>query len=169
MMKIVYYIASVLGVILFVSSVQFKKKKDILLVQLFSSICYGTAYFLCSAYSGFTTEIIEQVKDFIFYKYENNNKKIPLYFLIIFIIILIFVGMFTYNGIASLCPLFINLAYFISTYMKNPKHIRLVVFFCGFIWAFYNFTVGTYIFIIGNTFEVLSAAVSLWRYHETNK
>lgn len=169
-MKIINYIAMILGVILFISSVQFKKKKDILLVQTFASICYAVSYLLNFAYSGFITEIIEQIKDITFYIYEDKNKKIPLFVLGIFILGLIIIGFITYDGnIYTIAPLCINMAYFISSYFKNPKHIRIVVLICGFIWMYYNYSVGTYLFIIGNAFEVISASISIWRYNEKDK
>lgn len=168
--SVINIIAMILGVCLFISSVQFKKKKDILLVQTFASICYAVSYLLNFAYSGFITEIIEQIKDITFYIFEDKNIKIPLFVLIIFIISLILIGIFTYDGnLYTIAPLFINMAYFISSYFKNPKHIRIVVLICGFIWMYYNFSVGTYIFIIGNAFEVISASIALWRYNEKNK
>lgn len=166
MSEIVYYIFAVLGVILFASSVQPKKKKDILGIQFFASICYMIAYIMKHAWSGVATEIIEQIKNLIFIQYEKKNKKIPFYFLIIFCVSLIIIAFATFNGVASLIPLLINVSYFIGTYIKNPKYIRIIVFCCAILWAIYNYSIGAYIIIIGNALELISASIALVRNKE---
>ena len=163
---VIYYVFSVLAVVLFVGSIQFKKKKDILLAQSFSSLCYVITYGMVGAYSGALTEFIEQIKSILFYHYEKNNRKIPLLLLIVFVLSLIVIAVFTYNGFYTLIPLIINLAYFYSSYLKNPKYIRLIVLICGFIWIYYNITVHAYIFIIGNIFEIISGSIALIRYRK---
>ena len=133
-------------------------------MQSFASFFYMISYFIVGAISGGITELVEMIKDIVFYNYDKNNKKIPFIILIIFISLLVIIGLFTYQGIYSIAPLFINLSYFISSYFNNPKYIRLTVLVCAFIWIYYNFTVGTYFIIIGNIFEIISASVSLIRY-----
>lgn len=164
--KIIYYIASILSIFLFVISVQFKEKKNILLTQTFATVCYFITYLIIGAYSGCLIELIEQTKDITFYFYEKNNKKIPVFLLVIFVSTLIIASVLTYDGIYSLIPLIINLSYFISSYFKNPKYIRIVMLICGFVWAYYNLKVGAYIIIIGNVLEIISATLSLIRYKE---
>lgn len=163
MSNIIYYIFAILGVVLFASSVQSKKKKDILGVQTFASLCYMIAYIVKHAWSGVATEVVEQVKNIVFIQYEKKNKKIPFYFLIIFCFLLIIIACVTYNGILSMIPLLINLSYFVGTYIKNPKYIRIVVFCCAILWAIYNYSIGAYIIIIGNVLEMVSSAISLVR------
>ena len=163
MSNIIYYIFAILGVVLFASSVQPKKKKDILGVQFFASICYMIAYIVKHAWSGVATEVVEQVKNLVFIQYEKKNKKIPFYFLIIFCFLLIIIAFITYNGILSMIPLVINLSYFVGTYIKNPKYIRIIVFCCAILWAIYNYSIGAYIIIIGNVLEMVSSAISLVR------
>lgn len=166
LLKIIYYTVSVLSIFLFVASVQFKKKKDILLVQAFASMSYFIVYFILGAYSGCAIELIEQIKDFVFYFFERKNKIIPVALLILFVGLLITASIVTYDGIISLLPLIINLSYFISSYLKNPKYIRIVMLICGFIWLAYNLLIGAYIIIIGNVLEIVSAIISLIRYKD---
>ena len=166
MTDIIYYIASIASIFLFIISVQFKEKKDILLVQLFAAMSYFIVYLIIGAFSGCAIELVEQLKNLIFYFYEKNKKKIPVILLIVFVSLLIIVSIFTYEDPKSLLPLIINLSYFISSYFKNPKHIRIVMLICGFIWALYNFLIGAYIIIIGNILEIISAIISLIRFRK---
>lgn len=163
-MIIIYYIVSILSIFLFVISIQFKEKKDILLIQTFASMCYFIAYLILGSHSGCVIELIEQTKDIVFYKYEKKKKEIPIILLIIFVSSLIIASIITYDGFYSLMPLIINLLYFVSSYFKNPKYMRLTMLLCGFLWIYFNFKVGAYIIIIGNVLEIISATISLIRY-----
>lgn len=169
LLKIIYYTVSILSIFFFVGSVQFKEKKNILLVQGFASMSYFVVYFILGAYSGCAIELIEQTKDFVFYFFERKNKTIPVALLILFVLLLITASILTYDGIISLLPLIINLSYFISSYFKNPKYIRIVMLICGFIWLAYNLLIGAYIIIIGNVLEIGSAIISIIRYRDRKK
>ncbi len=161
---VLYYLVSVLSIFLYVVSIQYKDKKDILLTQVFASFCYLIVYIIKGALSGVFVEILEEAKSFIFMLYEKKKKTIPISFLVIFIFLLILVSVIFYNGIYSLLPLFINIILFISSYLKNPKYMRITMLICGVLWGVYNVFVGAYIIVIGNVLEVISASISLIRF-----
>lgn len=161
---IIYYIISILSIFLYVMSVQFKKKENILITQIGASICYLIVYVIKGAWSGVAIEVLEELKNCVFIKIEKHNKKIPIYVLIIFISLLIGVSIYFYDGILSLLPLLINILLFTSTYFKNPKYIRYTMLICGLLWGIYNIYVGAYIICIGNFLEILSATISIIRY-----
>lgn len=163
-MKVIYLIASVLGVVLFIISPLFKKKKDILITQIGAAFCYMIVYIIKGATSGWIIEIIESIKDFIFIKIEKKGKQIPLWLLILFLGSLILTVMIFYDGPASILPLIINIAYFVSTYFKNPKFIRYTMLICAILWICYNYSVGAYVILIGNAFEIISAIYSIIKY-----
>lgn len=163
----IYYIISIMSIFLYVMSVQFKKKENILSMQIGASICYLIVYIIKGAWSGVFIEILEEIKNFVFIKIEKNNKKIPIYILIIFITLLVGVSICFYDGILSLLPLFINIILFTSTYFKNPKYIRYTMLICGLLWGIYNIYVGAYIICIGNFLEILSATISIIRYKKS--
>lgn len=164
--EIIYIIVSILSIFLYVMSVQFKKKKNILTTQIGASFCYLIVYVIKGAWSGVFIEILEELKNIIFIKIEKNNKKIPLYILIIFILLLIIVSIIFYDGPLSLLPLLINILLFTSTYFKNPKYIRYTMLIAGLLWAIYNIYVGAYIICVGNVLEIISATISIIRYKE---
>ncbi len=164
--EIIYFIVSILSIFLYVMSVQFKKKKHILTTQIGASFCYLIVYVIKGAWSGVFIEILEELKNIIFIKIEKNNKKIPLYILIIFILLLIIVSIIFYDGPLSLLPLLINILLFTSTYFKNPKYIRYTMLIAGLLWAIYNIYVGAYIICVGNVLEIISATISIIRYKE---
>ncbi len=163
-LNLIVNIVSVISIFLFIISVQFKNKKDILIIQTLSSICYMIVYFLLKAYSGATIELVEQTKNIVFIEYEKNNKDIPLLVLLLFIGLLIIITILTYNGLNSIMPLIIYILYFLSSYFKNPKTIRTTMILWAIIWMLYNYSIGAYLMIIGNILEIISAVISLIRY-----
>lgn len=163
-LNLIVNIVSVISIFLFIISVQFKNKKDILIIQTLSSICYMIVYFLLKAYSGATIELVEQTKNIVFIEYEKSNKDIPLLVLLLFIGLLIIITILTYNGLNSIMPLIIYVLYFLSSYFKNPKTIRTTMILCAIIWMLYNYSIGAYLMIIGNILEIISAVISLIRY-----
>ena len=163
---IIYYVVSILSIFLYVMSVQFKKKENILLTQIGASTCYLIVYVIKGAWSGVSIEILEELKNLVFIKIEKKNKKIPLFILIIFLSLLVGVSIYFYDGVLSLLPLFINILLFTSTYFKNPKYIRYTMLICGLLWGIYNIYVGAHIICIGNFLEILSATISIIRYKE---
>lgn len=127
-------------------------------------MCYLIEYVIKGAWSGVCIEIIEELKNIIFIKIENQHKKIPIIILITFIILLIIVSIIFYDGILSLVPLLINILLFVSTYLKNPKYIRYTMVVTGLLWGIYNIYVEAYIIFIGNILEIVSALISIKRY-----
>ena len=165
-MLILYYLVSILSVFLYVASVQYKNKKDILLVQVFASFCYLIVYIIKGAWSGVFVEVLEEMKSIIFMKYAKEDKKIPFVILIIFIFLLVLVSIIFFDGLFSLLPLFINIILFVSSYFKNPKYMRITMLICGALWGIYNISIGAYIIVIGNILEIVSASISLIRFKE---
>ena len=166
LVNIIYVVVSVASIFLYILSVQFKKKKHILITQIFASLSYLIIYVIKGAWAGVAVEVLEETKDVIFIGYENKKKKIPLVILILFIISLFVVTFIFYDGYGSILPLVINIILFVSTYFKNPKWIRYVMVLCGFLWGCYNLYVGAYIILIGNALEIVSAFISIYRFKD---
>lgn len=166
--SIIYYIVSILSIFLYVISVQFKKKKGILITQIFASVCYLVVYVIKGAWSGVFIEALEQIKDIVFIGIENKKRKIPFYVLSLFIILLVLVSIIFYDGILSLLPLVINILLFVSTYYKNPKYIRWIMLISGFLWGIYNIYVGAYLIVIGNVLEIISSIIAIIKYRKVD-
>ena len=68
---IIVNVVSIISIALFLLSVQFKKKKDILIVQTLSSICYMIVYAILGALSGCIIELVEQSKNLVFIAFSE--------------------------------------------------------------------------------------------------
>lgn len=99
----------------------------------------------------------------------KNKKDISKLWLIVFLVLLVLFGFLSYDGYLSLIPLIITIGYTITSYMKNSKWLRIFFLASAFIWIYYNFMVGAYVFIIGNILEIISGIVALIRFDKKNK
>ena len=166
-MNIVAQCISLLAFLAFVSSIQAKEKRKVMLFQLIANLLYGVSYFLLNVKSAFLMSLVSGIRcAILFFSKKEIPSKIFL-FLLLFMIVIITV--FTYDGLLSLIPAIITATYTISTWQNNMKIIRYAFIAAGFLWVFYNFNVCAYVIIIGNVFEIISGIVSLRRFKEDNE
>lgn len=166
------YIAQIFGffaLILLVLSYQNTKKEKFLLIQIFANIFFGLQYLSLKAFSAFCSSIISLIRTLIFFKYEKKDKRTPLLILIIILVVISIFGALTYEGIYSLIPIVITLAYSYGTWQKKLKLTYTIGIFAAILWIYYNFLVGAYIAIIGSIFELLASISGLIKLTRFNK
>lgn len=157
------------AIILTAYSMFCKKKKDMMHVQLISNLLYALQYFFLHAYDAIPTSIISIVRSFYYGKYANKRNGIPKIIPFILIIASLVVGSILYDGILSLIPMFISIAYTISSYYKNIKFYRITFLICGCVWLVYNYYVQAYVCILGNILEIVSSSVYLYKHKKGSK
>ena len=144
-----------------VISIQYKDRKNILLFQAIANLFYSIEYFLLGAFSASIMNLLSTFRCFIFSKTKKKTTKL---FNFLFCLIILIIGIFTYNGLLSLIPPIITLFYTISSSKHNNMWNRLTVLVAAFVWIFYNYKVGAYITILGNIFEIASGILSIVRF-----
>ena len=88
-----FLIAQIIGLIaIIVLLISFKKnnKEHLLKYQIISSLLYAIQYFFLKAYSGGFINLICALRNYIFNHYKE--KKIPLFWLIMILLLLITIG-----------------------------------------------------------------------------
>lgn len=168
-MDIIIQLLGVCAMISWVSSIQLNKKEQILELQIIASIFYAVHYGLLDAMSAVGVTLVSIVRLLTIYIIEKKGKEVPVYVLVIFMLLLVVVGIFTYAGPISLLPIVITMIYTYATWQKNTKVIRLGFFCAGWLWIIYNFSVGSYVLMIGNALEVISSTVSFIRFDKKKK
>ena len=159
--------AQILGTIaiaLWAYSLQKKEQYKILFFQSLSNCAYVIQYILLGTLGAAAMDFTSAIRTFLFYKKRKNNEEISKYYLIFFIILIIILGTLTYKNALSLIPITITIFYSISNWLKEANWIRIVVIITAFVWIYYNFTVGAYVGIIGNIFEIISGVIGLIRF-----
>ena len=84
-------------------------------------------------------------------------------FLIVFILIYIFILIYTYNGLLSVFPIIAALIYLIPTWFGNSKTVKKTALFCYLLWLVYNIFVLSIAGIISNIISIISIIVSIKR------
>ncbi len=174
-MKIVAFVVGIIAFIFYILSVQQSNKEKLLKFQIIANIFYAVQYMLLGVYVAALMNFVSVARLTTFYRYNKNDKNIPVYSLIIFTILILAVGLsrFDKNVIGALAifinliPIAITLLYTFSTWKNNMKVIRYVFTVSALLWMIYNFSVGAYASLLGNIFELSSGIVSIFRYRKT--
>lgn len=157
-------ILGLIALIAWVSSVQLRKKSDILKLQILASIFYGLHYGFLNASSAAAVSVVSIIRLLTIYLIEKTGRKVSVPLLLLFILLLIGVGVFTYTSPLSLIPILITIGYTYGTWQQNTKVLRIIFFLCGWLWIYFNYNVGSYILIVGNAMEILSSTISFFRF-----
>lgn len=160
------YIAQIFGalaLIMLFTSYQKKTKKDFFIVQIFANLFYALQYILLKAYSGTSASVVAILRSVVFYDFENKDKQIPVFVLLIFELIFILVGIFTFEGIYSTIPILIHCIYTLGTWFKSLKTTYIIAIISAILWTVYSLMVGAYVSIIANFVELTAGILGLRR------
>lgn len=159
-----YVVAQIIGFIAFFFSLiayHKKSKNKMLGSMIISNVLNLIHYLLLDAYSGCITKVLAIVRDnFIIIKDKNKKLSNNIY-LILFIIIYIISGIFTYKGIISILPLIAALIYIIFIWNGRELTIRKVAFGTYFLWLIYNIFVLSIPGIISNVVSIVSTFIAI--------
>ncbi len=161
-----FIIAQIIGgiaLIVLIVSFQKNEKKKLLKYQMFSSLLYAIQYVLLGAYTGSLMNLICMVRNFIFNKYEN--KRPPLYLLIIIITLMVGFSTISYEGLISLLPMIAVVLYSIAIWDGNLKKVRIVEIISCLLYIIYNIKVQAYTGLIATVIEMLGAMVAIYRFN----
>ena len=144
-------------------SVQCRKKKHMMIVQMLAHSLYAIQYALLKAFAASYMDIVAIIRSLLFYKYDKSRKKVPIKLIIPVLICTLIIGYFNYTNFLSLLPMFTALAYTIGASFKDPKVYKKVFAVCATVWLYYNLRVGAYVCVIGNVVEISSAIIAIRR------
>ncbi len=166
-------LAQIIGLIasiMMITSIQVKDKKNLyLILNLFAKIFYGINFILLSAYSATVTQIIGLIITIVAYIYARKNLNVPRWLTIIFIIVTIIGGIFTYNNIYSFMAIGCGITYALIMTSKNMRNIRKLNIIQSLLWTIYDLLVKAYTASISSAFVFISTLIAILRYDILNK
>ena len=162
-MNIMAQILGVLSLVLMFFSYQKKSKRDFLYLQIFMNVFFGLQYLVLNAFSALASNIVSIIKSTIFYKFEKQNKDIHIGFLIVFEMVIISLGILTYNGWYSIIPICIAALYTYGTWQKKLSNTYKIGIVAATFWIYYNFVVGAYASVIGSVIELIASIIGVIR------
>lgn len=150
----------VFGLILYVLSMQMNEKKLILKFQTFSFSFYTIQYFMLGAYSGMLSYLINMIRSIIFFLFDNKRKYIK-YLIILFVIISLIIGMYTYNEIFDVIPIINSVLSIFNISQKNINNIKKGQIVISYLWIIYDIKVYSYIAMLSELIVILSTIKGL--------
>ena len=164
MIFITAQIFGLFAILFWTIGIQYKKKEDILELQIYASLCYAIQFFLLKGYTAMIIDLVAVARLITFYYKDKKYNEIDIKWLYIFIGIVIISGIFTYDGLISLLPVIIGIFYTYSTWVKNTKYLRIFYIVCAVLWAVYNIKYFALAAVIGNILEIISGIISMIRF-----
>ena len=162
-MNVLAQVFGSIALFLLVISYQQVIRKKFLFLQIFSNVFYSLQYFVLNAYSAVMTTFVTIVELSIFHNDAEKNKKTSIFILLIIEFLLIIIGIFTYNGIYSLIPIFVACIFTYGNFQSNLKITYFIGIVAAILWIAYNFIVGAYVSLLGNLFEFLASLTGFIR------
>ena len=162
-MNILPHIFGALALGTWVSSVQVKKKSNILILQFWANVFYALQYFLLGFFSTGLMNLVSVFRCFTFSLNARKNKENPLWLLILLLSIIIIFALIYCKTLLSLIPILATFLYTISTWQNDTKYLVYIFILCAILFLIYNYLIGAYISLIGNLFEIISGIVSIIR------
>ena len=162
-MNILPHIFGTLALGTWVSSVQVKKKSNILILQFWANVFYALQYFLLGFFSTGLMNLVSVFRCFTFSLNARKNKENPLWLLILLLSIIIIFALIYCRTLLSIIPILATFLYTISTWQNDTKYLVYIFILCAILFLLYNYLVGAYVALIGNLFEIISGIVSIIR------
>lgn len=169
-MKTLATILGLCAVALFVLSYQIKKRKALIAANAASRILYVAQYLLLGAVEGallditaFFVSLLCGVRETAFVK-----KYFPLV-LIASNLVIVGVGLITYQNLFSLLPILGVIFETLALWLRRERNIRLVSLAGAPFWLAYNLYCAAYGSAIGNVITLVSISVAILRYDVKKK
>ena len=152
-----------------ISSVQTKKKSNILVLQLLANLFYALQYFIMGFFSTGLLNLVGAFRSACFAINAKKNKENSFELLLWLLLIIYFIAVTSCNTFLSIIPVLTTILHTISTWQNNTKYLRYIFILCAVLFVFYNFMIGAYVALIGNLFEIISGMVSLIRFEKRKR
>lgn len=165
-------LAQIMGLmasITMIISIQIKDKKNIyLMLNILAKILYGINFTLLGAYSATMTQLIGLVITIVAYGYTKKERTIPKWLIVVFIIVTLVGGIFTYDNLYSLMAIGCGITYALIITSKNMKAIRKLNILQALLWTIYDLIVCAYTACISSAFVLISTLIAIFRYDRKN-
>ena len=150
--------------ILFVVSLQQRKKESFLLLQMAGTLLFVAQYLLMGKLTGAVTFSIVALRGLVFFLYKKKDLKPSLVVLIAFQAALLVSTLFTWQNALSLIPLISTAAKTWGTWQDNMKWTRRVSLLSQSCMIAYNLAAAMYTGALTELCCLTSTLIAIWRY-----
>lgn len=164
-MQIVAQVLGALGIISMILSVQFNSKKQVLGFQIAANSLFAFQYLCLNAISAVVMSFVAALRCIVFFLFENKGKKVPIWVLGLFLLLIIVLFIFFKHGIIGVFPLICTFIYTIGIWQKNLNVFRVITLITASLWIGYNVYYHAYPSLVGNVFEVITSLIAIYRFN----
>ena len=166
---IVVQILGILSLVLFVLSLQQRKKENFLLLQMAGTLLFIAQYILTDRLTGALTFSVVAVRGLVYYIYKKKDRKPSVAVLVVFLSALLISTIFSWQNILSLIPFFGTAAKTWATWQDDMKWTRRVSLFSQSIMIVYDlaaemYTGAMYTAALTEACNLVSTIVAMWRF-----
>ncbi len=169
-MRILAQIVGIIALTCAVISFQQNAHRRILVFQLISGVIFVIHFLMLNAYTGAILNLVAVMRSVVFVNKGKSwaDNKI---WLVIFCLLSVAVGFFTWNGFATLLPIGGMICTTVAFWVKSPKRVRLIAFPSSPLWLVYNVLNNSFAGIITEIINMCSIIVAMFRfdYKKVNK
>ena len=163
MLYICSQIVGFIGFIISLIAYHRDTKEKIFKSMIVANILDIVHYLLLFAYSGCATKVMALIRNIVIVTKEKIKFLQSVVILVIFIILYVLVGIFTYNGLWSILPVLAAIIYMIAVWNGDEMTVKKAAFACYFLWLAYNIFVFSIAGIVSNTIAIVSTFVAVKR------
>lgn len=161
---VIAQIFGVLSIIVSVLSMQLKDRENILL-SLFLINLFSAFYFVfLRSFSGAYVCLFADLEILINSFFESKKMNTPIFVIVIYVIITIFLGMFTYKSMIDLLPIFCSLLYCCSIIVKEESDIRKLTLIKQIVWFVFEIKINAYLFSFFSIIIIISILFAIYKY-----
>lgn len=165
-----YIIGQVLGVVaiaLGFLSYQMKHQRQILLLQLITTVVFLVHYLLIGATSGMAMNVVNFFKTLTYY-YRSKHGKTGWAVPILFGVAMAAIGILTWEAWYSIFVVLGLLVHAIGMAFTNPQNVRRSILVSSPLVLIYDIFVRSYGGIVYESVAVISSAIGLYRHRKEN-
>ena len=162
-----FWVVQVLGIIslvLFVISLQQRKKENLLLWQMAGTLLFIAQFVLTDRLTGALTFSVVAVRGLVFYVYKKKNKKPSVAVLVVFLSALLGSTIVSWQNMLSVMPLMGTAAKTWGTWQDDMKWTRRVSLLSQTIMIAYDLAAGMYTGALTEACNSVSTVVAMGRF-----
>lgn len=161
-MNIIIQIIGGFGILASIIAFQSKKHSKILFFKTLNESLFAVQYFLLGAYTGMAMNLVGCVRNIIFTKQVEKNKKTTISVIIFSIMFAVF-GIAAWQGLKSLLIIIAKVLSTVAYGNKNTTVVRGIILITSVSWLIYNACVLSIAGVLCEAFTLLSLAAGIIR------
>jgi len=157
-------ILGIITLILFVVSLQQRKKETFLLLQIAGTSLFIVQYILTNRITGAILFTVVVIRGVVFYLYKKKDLKPSLVILIIFQAALLISTYFSWENIISIIPYVATVVKTWGAWQDDMKWLRRASLVCQAFMIAYNISASMYTGALTEVCAMTSTLIAMWRY-----